>query len=115
MHGALQKAGARAEVYMRTLIISTVLTLAGTMSVTTSGFPAELQIPQSVPRAGHVTSACGPCGRLRVSYVYHRDLRTTYGTGFDPRNFDQTQPYFYPGHMHAYPRYWVELCGEWAD
>ena len=29
------------------------------------------------------------------------------GTGFDPRNFDTTEPHYYLGRMRAYPRYWV--------
>jgi hypothetical protein len=100
---------------MRTLIIAVVSTAAIATSVTTSGFPAELQLPQVAPRSPHAALACGPCGCLRVGYVYHRDLRTTYGTGFDPRNFDETQPYFYPGRVRAYPRYWVEPCNDGVD
>jgi hypothetical protein len=53
-------------------------------------------------------AACGPCGCLRVQYVYHRELRTTFGTGFDPRNFDQTEPYYYFGAMRPYPRFSCE-------
>jgi hypothetical protein len=53
---------------------------------------------------------CGPCGCLRVSYNYHRDLRSTYGIGFDPRTYDQTEPHYFHGAVRAYPRYWV--CGD---
>lgn len=53
---------------------------------------------------------CGPCGCLRVSYVYHSDIRSTYGLSFDPRNYDQTEPHFYPGPVRAYPRYSVAGC-----
>jgi hypothetical protein len=64
------------------------------------------------PRVGHahirVPAYCGPCGCLRVTYVYHRELRATYGLGFDPRNYDTTQPHYYFGRMRAYPRYFVE-------
>jgi hypothetical protein len=35
-------------------------------------------------------------------------LRSTYGSGFDPRNFDQTEPYYYFGRVRAYPQYWVD-------
>jgi hypothetical protein len=53
-------------------------------------------------------AACGPCGCLRVAYDHHRELRTTYGTGFDPRNYDFTEPHYYFGAMRPYPRYYVE-------
>jgi hypothetical protein len=49
---------------------------------------------------------CGPCGCLHASYAYQRELRSTYGLNFDPRNFDQTQPYYFLGQVRAYPRYW---------
>ena len=69
-------------------------------------YAAELQLP---PPA-HVRQAaeCGPCGCVHVTYDYHRELRSTYGVSFDPRNFDQTQPYYYFGRVRAYPRFW---CG----
>jgi hypothetical protein len=72
---------------------------------------ADLQIPQSAVRAGHyqAASACGPCGCLHVTYDYHRELRSTFGVGFDPRNFDTTEPYFYYGAVRAYPHYWCEV------
>jgi hypothetical protein len=34
-------------------------------------------------------------------------LETTYGIGFDPRNYDLTEPHHYFGPVRAYPRYWV--------
>jgi hypothetical protein len=60
------------------------------------------------PIRHHVAGAfqCGPCGCLHASYAYHRELRSTYGLNFDPRNFDQTQPYYFLGPVRAYPRYW---------
>jgi hypothetical protein len=61
-----------------------------------------------VMHARQVTRWCDPCGRLRVSYDYHREMRMTYGTGFDPRNFDTTEPYYYFGRVRAYPQFWVE-------
>jgi hypothetical protein len=64
---------------------------------------AELQMPQV-----NAPASCGPCGCLTVTYEYHRDLRSTYGLGFDPRNYDTTQPHYYFGAMHAYPRYFVD-------
>jgi hypothetical protein len=64
---------------------------------------AELQMPQV-----NAPAYCGPCGCLTVTYEYHRQLRSTYGLGFDPRNYDTTQPHYYFGAMHAYPRYFVD-------
>jgi hypothetical protein len=89
-------------------IILVMLLVTGAIAVTAPVFAAELLPPAGV-RVHHqrVGPGCGPCGCLRVTYIYHRDIRTTYGTGFDPRNFDQTEPYFYPGPVRAYPRYWV--------
>ncbi len=46
------------------------------------------------------------CGCLHWSYVYHRQLRYTYGSGFDPRSFDETEPYFYRGPVRRYVRFW---------
>lgn len=90
-------------------IISAALIVLGVMAVIASAFGAELALPAGAQlRHRHLAPACRPCGCLHVSFVYHRDLRTTYGTGFDPRNFDQAQPYFYPGRVYAYPRYWVD-------
>jgi hypothetical protein len=36
-------------------------------------------------------------------------LRSTYGIAFDPRNFDETQPYYYFGPVRAYPRFWCDV------
>src|SRR6516165_5056613 len=67
-------------------------------------------IASSVAHVRHHYGApcCGPCGCLHISYVYHRELRSTYGLSFDPRNFDQTEPYYHFGRVRAYPRYWVD-------
>jgi hypothetical protein len=35
-------------------------------------------------------------------------LESTYGTAFDPRNDDQTEPHYYWGRVRAYPRYFVD-------
>jgi hypothetical protein len=83
-------------------------TAAGVLTVTSSAGATELQFPVTV-RHQHAASWCGPCGCLHVSYDHHRELRSTYGVSFDPRNFDQTQPYYFLGPVRAYPRYWVEV------
>jgi hypothetical protein len=40
--------------------------------------------------------------------VYHRTLESTYGLGFDPRNYNQTEPHYYFGRVRAFPRYFVD-------
>jgi hypothetical protein len=68
---------------------------------------ADLSIPPRVASTG-LPPHCGPCGCLRVTYVYHRSLESTYGLNFDPRNYDQTEPHYYFGRLRAYPRYFVD-------
>lgn len=81
-----------------------------TSPISAAAAELALSAPISHVRHFHVPSRCGPCGRLHVNYVYHGELRTTYGTGFDPRNFDETQPHYQYGSVRAYPRYWVEAA-----
>jgi hypothetical protein len=92
---------------MSALLVGTV-TAVGVLAVPVSAVAAELSLP-GVAHVRHHRAApyCGPCGCLHVSYVYHRELRSTYGLSFDPRNFDQTEPYYHFGAVRAYPRYWV--------
>ena len=78
---------------------------AGLLASSHSAQAAELGVP--APRAQE--AECGPCGCVQVTYDYHRELRSTYGLAFDPRNFDQTQPYYYFGPVRAYPRFWCDL------
>ena len=91
---------------MRTSLLAVGVSVT---AITLSDFPlAAAELP--APRAAHPErlSHCGPCGCLGVGYVYHRELRSTYGLGFDPRNYDTTQPHYYFGPIRAYPRYFVE-------
>jgi hypothetical protein len=92
---------------MSALLVGTV-TAVGVLAVPVSAVAAELPLP-GVGHVHHHRAApyCGPCGCLHVGYVYHRELRSTYGLSFDPRNFDQTEPYYHFGATRAYPRYWV--------
>jgi hypothetical protein len=71
---------------------------------------AELSQPKRAHARVHRPAGiyCGCCGCLGVTFDYHRELRSTYGTQFDPRNFDQTEPYYYFGRVRAYPRFWVD-------
>ena len=86
-----------------------MVTAAGVPGLPASAVAAEL-LPPAVAhvRHHHVTLCCSSCSCLHVSYVYHRELRSTYGLSFDPRNFDQSEPYYYFGRLRAYPRYWVD-------
>jgi hypothetical protein len=105
---ALLKENSSMSTPMISALVVGMATAAGVAPVPVSAVAAEL-LPPAVTHVRHHHAApwCGPCNCLHVSYVYHRELRTTYGTGFDPRNFDQTEPHYYFGRVHAYPRYWV--------
>jgi hypothetical protein len=87
------------------IMLAIVVAAAGVAAVPVSAAAAEL-LPPAVAHVRHHYGA--PCGCLHVSYVYHRELRSTYGLSFDPRNFDQTEPYYYFGPVRAYARYWVD-------
>jgi hypothetical protein len=69
---------------------------------------ADLQVPP-VAKADREAAACGPCGCLHVTWNRHRVLESTYGLAFDPRNFDQTEPYYYYGPVRSYPTFWCEV------
>jgi hypothetical protein len=93
----------------KAMILALVVGMAAVSTMPNSAVAAELEAPSSVHlRHHHAASWCGPCGCLHVSYDYHRELRSTYGLSFDPRNFDQTQPYYVLGPVRAYPRYWCD-------
>jgi hypothetical protein len=79
----------------------------GLLAVSSAAIAAELAVPPPAQRAR--AAECGPCGCVHVTYDYHRELRSTYGLAFDPRNFDQTQPYYYFGAVRAYPRFWCAI------
>lgn len=73
---------------------------------------AELLSPT---RGAHVhyahvraSAGCGYCGCLHVAYVRHRELRSTYGLKFDPRDYDTAEPRYFYGRVRSYPRYFVE-------
>ena len=81
-----------------------ILAAAVVPVMVSSATAADLPVPPHRSAGAHW---CGPCGCLHVSYVHHRELRSTYGIGFDPRNYDGTEPHYFFGPMRAYPRYWV--------
>ncbi len=92
---------------MRRLVAMAISIAAITLFCAGALDAAELRVPGRLahpPGLAH----CGPCGCLGVAYVYHRELRSTYGLGFDPRNYDTTRPHYYFGPVRAWPRYFVE-------
>jgi hypothetical protein len=68
----------------------------------------ELRMPSGINYGVGAPVYCGPCGCLRVAYAYHPELRSTYGAGFDPRNYDTTEPHYYLGRVRAYPQYYID-------
>ena len=89
---------------VRSVLMAGILAAAGATMTPAVSAAADLQV---VGPAQHATRWCGCCGCLQASHVRHRELRTTYGTGFDPRNYDTQEPHYYFGPMRSYPRYWV--------
>jgi hypothetical protein len=94
---------------MISVLVLAAVTAAGVPAAPVSTVAAEL-LPPTIAHVRHQHTAAwyGPCGCPHVSYVFHRELRSTYGLSFDPRNFDQTEPYYHFGRLRAYPRYWVD-------
>lgn len=80
---------------------------AAVPAVTLPAVAADLPLA-SPARHHYAAPRCGPCGCLHVEYVYHRELVSTYGIGFDPRSFDTTEPHYFWGRQRAYPHYWVD-------
>jgi hypothetical protein len=95
-------------------LLAGVVAAAAVPAAPVAAVTAEL-VPPAAPHMHyrHAAPCCGPCGCLHTGYVYHRQLRTTYGLSFDPRNFDQTEPYYHFGPLRAYPRYWVDADPVW--
>jgi hypothetical protein len=74
-----------------------------------SAYAADRELPARM--AKYREPMCGCCGCLRVFYDRHRELRSTYGAHFDPRNYDQTVPRFHFGRVRGYPEYYTDLGG----
>jgi hypothetical protein len=81
--------------------LTAIVTLGLASSSTASA--AEIFLPERVAQANAVPDCRCPINR---TFVYHRELRATYGTGFDPRNYDEAEPHFYFGPVRRYARYW---------
>jgi hypothetical protein len=89
---------------IRSGVLAGILAAACATMMPGPSIAADLQV---VGPAQHATRWCGCCGCLHETYVRHRELRTTYGIGFDPRNYDTQEPHYYFGPVRSYPRYWV--------
>jgi len=89
---------------VRLHIGSVALALLVTAGTWASAHAADRLIPGRASETYRHYSGDCRCGPPVVAYVYHRDLRQTYGTGFDPRNYDETEPHYYfgPVRRHAY-------------
>jgi len=83
--------------------------VVGTMAVAgaPAGIGSAVAADLPVPAERGAAHWCGTCGCLHTTYVYHRELKATYGIGFDPRSYDSTEPHYYYGAVRPYPRYWV--------
>jgi hypothetical protein len=81
------------------------LALLATVGAWSSAVAADRSIPRRAAEAYREYEITGPW----VTYVYHRDLRQTYGTGVDPRNYDETEPHYYFGPVRRY----VRFCRYW--
>jgi len=88
-------------------LVAGMVAALGVPALSSSASAADLPVPAHRHAAAH---DCGSCGCLHVTYEYHRSLASTYGIGFDPRSYDQTEPHYYFGTVHAYPRYWVSAA-----
>jgi hypothetical protein len=92
--------------------MSKVLFLLATAVAVCTMVPAGAKAADLPGRfARHWGPSCGCCGCLGVTYDYHRELRSTYGAHFDPRNYDQTEPHYHFGRVRAYPHYWTDVGG----
>jgi hypothetical protein len=105
-----------AKLFLGGSMSKALLGFAAAIVICTMGMPAgtkaaDRDLPVRGGVAHHPGASCGCCGCLGVTYDYHRELRSTYGAHFDPRNYDQTEPHYYFGSVRAYPRYWTDLGG----
>jgi hypothetical protein len=86
-------------------VVGVIVAAAGVMA-SVPAIAADLAVPARV--SAEQVAPCGRCGCLHVTWEHHRVLESTYGLDYDPRNFDQTEPYYYLGRVKAYPQFWVE-------
>ena len=77
---------------------TTLVAVGAMLSTIAIASAAELEVPKAAAHWPHYRrAACWDCCCLHVRYVRHRQVESTYGTWFDPRNYDETEPHFYLG------------------
>ncbi len=69
---------------------------------------ADVAAPRKAIAASSVERCVEVCGCWHTYYVRHRVLLSTYGAGFDPNNYDFTEPHYFYGQERFYPRYFRE-------
>jgi hypothetical protein len=94
------------KIYLRRAVVALSATFMSSVFIP---MPAEAGEGHHLRHRGYarVLHYEDSCGCLNVTYSYHREMRYTFGPHFDPRSFDQTEPYYYYGPVRAYRRYWV--------
>jgi hypothetical protein len=80
-----------------------LIALALVAGLSSQAAAADRVVPRRLAYRSYDDCRCGP---PIAAYVYHRDLRQTYGSHFDPRNYDQTEPHYYFGPVRRYVRYY---------
>jgi hypothetical protein len=91
---------------MSKLIIG--LALAVTTSAMAWSAPiraADMTLDRYAVRQSVIRHCEDICSCWTTTYVRHRVLLSTYGAGFDPNNYDFTEPHYFFGGERAYPRY----------
>jgi hypothetical protein len=92
---------------MKLTFLGGLIFAVGSFVTSVPSVAADMAVPGAAVE--RQAAACGPCGCLHVTWTHHRVLESTYGLDFDPRNFDQTEPYYVYGPVRAYPHFWCEL------
>jgi hypothetical protein len=66
---------------------------------------ADMARKRYVPPPSVVSHCEDSDGCWYTHYVRHRVLLSTYGAGFDPNNYDFTEPHYFFGGERDFPRY----------
>jgi len=66
---------------------------------------ADFAAPHRAIVRSRVKRCDDACGCWYSYYVRHRVLLSTYGAGFDPNNYDFTEPHYFYGPERVYTRY----------
>jgi hypothetical protein len=90
---------------MSRLIIGLALIFAAGGIACSSSVRAADLAASPMRSAASPVEHCDDYGCWYAIYVRHRALLSTYGAGFDPNNYDFTEPYYYYGRERTYVRY----------